>query len=277
MVKKSFLWIALSTLSFGCASQPDTLVAVESQGTEEAVTGASKIEYFSHGQYFTWNGIVVLNNQWGRDYATNSDKYQVIRLTDDNKVQFDYKWAGNTSYVKGYPTFVVGWHFGNPGGWMTPQGSFGLPARISDNKAFYASISGTHYNNGTYTEIMNLSWDIWLANSSNPSGPNGEIMVWPWRQNQQPIGSLQATATIWGATWDVYRGTMSAGGYSWTVVSYIRRSGTLSIGENLRDFINDARNRGWFSSSMYIVGIECGNEIIQGHGRFEYTSYTIRP
>lgn len=233
--------------------------------------------YTNHGDKFNWKNVIVFNNQWGRDAAANSDKYQHIVNNDNGSVSFQYKWAGSSSTVKGYPTLIAGWHYGNPGGWMTSQGSFGLPAKVSDNKAFATSVTGTHYNAGTYAETMNLSWDVWLADSSNPSYPSGEIMVWPWRVNQQPIGSKQETVSYWGASWDVYRGSMTSGGHTWNVVSFLRTSSTLSTGGNLRDFINECKNKGWISSNQYIVGIELGNEIMQGHGSFNYTNYTLAP
>lgn len=71
--------------------------------------------------------------------------------------------------------------------------------------------------------------------------------------------------------------SMTSGGHTWNVVSYLRTSKTLSTGGNLRDFINDARNKGWISPNPYIVGIELGNEIMQGHGFFNCTNYSLSP
>ncbi len=192
--------------------------------------------------------------QWGRNSATNSDWYQRIIQEDNNTVSWEYNWAGSSSSVKGYPVVMAGWHSGNPGGWMTSSGQKGFPSKISANRSYNTSASVSHSNAGTYREVMNLSWDVWIAWSSSPSAPGNEVMVWPWRVSQRPIGSRVGTVSLWGANWDPYSGQASSGSSSWYVFSFLRTSQTLSTGGNLRDFITNVRNRGWLSASQWIVG-----------------------
>jgi hypothetical protein len=231
--------------------------------------------YPNHGDRFTWNSLCVFNNQWGRQYA-NPGWYQRIVKEDNNTVSWEYKWWGRTDKVKGYPTIMAGWHYGDPGGWMTPKGSKNLPSKISDQKAYATSFNASHTNIILGAETMNLSWDVWLASTNSPTAPKYEIMVWPWRKNQLPIGSKVGTVAMWNANWDLYRGNTSSGATTWEVFTFIRTSSTLNTGGNLRDFINYvSQTKGWISSSTWIVGIEFGAELIQGNGSFNIRSYSL--
>ncbi|MEM5948514.1 hypothetical protein WKV44_08140 [Spirochaetia bacterium 38H-sp] len=242
---------------------------------EENLLLSRASSFWGHGESFYWNGFAVLNNQWGRQYASYG--YQAIVKTDNNRIQFWYQWDGDSYHVKGYPTIIAGWHYGQPGGWLTSYGSFGLPSRVWDNKAFFVDLDASHGNQGSISQIMNLSWDIWLSYSDNPSSPDAEIMIWPWRISQQPIGTKQGEVYFWSGYWDVYRGYMSSGGATWPVVSFVRKNTTLRAWGNLKDFINYVKSKNWISNSMYIVGIELGTELLKGQGWFHLEKYTLNP
>lgn len=201
--------------------------------------------YCNHGDRINESNKVWFNNQWGRDSASTASQC----IASGGRVQ--YKWCCNGS-VKGWPSYVVGWHYGNPGGWFTSSGTAGIPSHVNNN--FSSSISCSRNNQGTYTEIMNCSIDLWLCN--NTSGCNGaEIMGWCWHVNQQPIGSQVGTYN--GAR--VYKGTGSSAGGAATI-SYI---GTCSLN---RGHIQDAIGRGLAGSNWYVVGAEGGMELCQGEG-----------
>lgn len=233
----------------------------------------------NHGDSFTWNSFLVLNNQWGRDYA-NSGWYQRIVKEDNGTASFEYKWRGSTSKVKGYPAVIAGWHYGDAltGGYRTSYGSNGLPVKISAEKAFNSGFNASHTNIKNGYEKMNLSWDIWIAWSDQPSAPGNEIMIWPWRKNQQPIGSKVQTVSIWNTKWDLYSGQTTAGNNSWYVFTFVRQSNTLNTSGNLRDFINYIwKTKGWLKGDQWIVGIEFGTEIIEGEGSWNVSRYWLTP
>ena len=238
----------------------------------------ARMVYNDHGQDFYWNDFSILNNQWGRKFA-NSGWYQRIVQEDNNTISFEYNWWGNTSKVKGYPAIIVGWHYGDPGNkYMTPYGFKNLPVKISDNQAFISGISASHLNFKNY-EKMNISWDIWIAWSNLPNAPGNEIMIWPWRNLQLPLGSEKGkveTVSIWGTKWDLYSGIATNNDNSWYVFTFVKQTNTLDIKGNLQEFINYIwKTKGWLSGEQWIVGIECGTEIIEGQGSWNINSYML--
>jgi hypothetical protein len=218
----------------------------------------------------------VLNNQAGRTSAAPG-WYQRIIKEDNGTVSFEYNWGGNASTVKGYPAIVAGWHYGGPVGYLTATGSKSLPVRISAQKLFNSGISASHVNSNYSYEKMSLSWNIWIAASDKPSVPSKQIMIWVWRKNQVPIGSKVGTVSMWGTNWDLYSGKAPVSPY-WGVYTFVRQTTTLATSGNLRDFVNYLwKTKGWLSSSQWIVGIECGTELIQGKGKWNISRYWLTP
>jgi len=229
----------------------------------------------NHCDSFAWNGFSVLNNQWGREYA-EPGWYQRIIKEDNGTVSFEYKWQGNSSKVKGYPAVIAGWHFAESSCNYIPSGDFGLPAMISENKAFNSGIKALHVKKGS--ETMNLSWDIWIVKSIPPDKPSDEIMIWPWRKNQKPIGEIiEKKITLWNTKWDLYYGKNSITDPPWNVFTFVRRSNTLDTSGDLGDFINYLKEMEALKNDQYIVGIECGTEIIKGQGSWNIISYSLTP
>jgi len=233
--------------------------------------------YQVHDGNFMWNDICVLNNQWGRQRALNSDWYQRVVLEDDNTISFEYKWDSNNYNIMGYPAFVVGWHWGTLFGNRTHAGTFGLPAKVGDNPSYMVSASLSHKDEGTYPEFVNVSWDIWLGTNDNPKEPSYEIMVWPWYIRQIPDGILQGQITAWGAQWDVYKykAGSSSGGPAWNSFAFLRKTPTLQPSGDLGEFIKYLREREWLSDDQWIVGIQFGTELGRGQGSFRINSYSI--
>lgn len=97
-------------------------------------------------------------------------------------------------------------------------------------------------------------------------------MIWPYRSGGAgPAGTLQATATIAGTTWQIYRGTINA----WNVFSCVRVATSTSGSLNIRDFTSDLMSRGWMSNSTDLSSIESGTEVFAGNGRLDTTSYSV--
>ena len=122
-------------------------------------------------------------------------------------------------------------------------------------------------------EQGNTAWDIWLSpiDEPNPSYPGVEIMIWINHVAQYPIGSKTETVDMWGAQWDLWRGTMSSGGHTWDVFSFVKKYDTWSINnQNIYDFIGYLWKKNWVDGRRYIIGIEAGNEIMDGAGTYTY-------
>jgi hypothetical protein len=251
-----------------------TLVLV---GVVVAQPSEARTVYSAHGKSFSWNDFSVLNNQWGRDYA-KSGWYQRIVREENQTISFEYNWWGSTSEVKGYPAIIAGWHYGDPGGYMTQHQSKDLPVKISAERVFNTGINATHINRNNGYEKMNVSWDIWVAWSDRPSVPGNEIMIWPWNKNQRPIGSKVETVSIWNTAWDLYSGWQTVDSNRWCVFTFVRQSNTLNTSGNLRDFINYIwKTKGWLKGDQWIVGIECGTEIMEGKGSWNISRYWLNP
>eukprot|EP00002_Diphylleia_rotans_P006194 TRINITY_DN1552_c0_g1_i1.p1 TRINITY_DN1552_c0_g1~~TRINITY_DN1552_c0_g1_i1.p1 ORF type:complete len:298 (+),score=25.48 TRINITY_DN1552_c0_g1_i1:93-986(+) len=230
-------------------------------------TVVGQTAYWNDGARFNWSGGVVLNNQWGKGSA-NPGYYQAIVQQDNGSASFWYQWWGDDNSVKGYPAVIFGWHWG----YYTPYGQYGLPYQVGQGKSLNIQFSGAHRNLGNYQKL-NFAWDIWLAYSANPNVPNHEIMIWPYRVQQYPIGNRVETVNYWGASWDLHSGSMSDGKNTWYVFSFIRTSNSLNVQGNLADFINHVYRKGWVPAHEYVVGVELGTEVIQGHGEFDLYSY----
>ena len=229
--------------------------------------------YTSQDGNFMWNNLWVLNNQWGREKALNADWYQRVVLEDNNTISFEYKWDSRDYYIMGYPALIAGWHWG----YRTPMGAFGLPSRVGDKQSYIVSANLSHKNDGNYPEYLNVSWDIWLGTSDNPSEPNCEIMVWSWYTNQIPDGKLQGQITACGTQWDVYRYKVGidSGGPAWNSFAFLRKTPTLEPAGNLGELIGYLRSRGWLQDNDRIVGIEFGTELGRGQGSFRISNYSF--
>lgn len=153
-----------------------------------------------------------------------------------------------------YPSVYRGCHWGN----CTSSNPF--PIQEDNIASASTSVSITQpsgYNN-------DAAYDIWFNQTSTTSGqPNGtEIMIWINHQGSpQPFGSEVATATIDGATWEVWTGRQS----SWNIVSYVRQTPVTSVSNlNLLPFFSDAVSRGSLEPSWWLIDVEYGFEIWTG-------------
>ncbi|WP_237771186.1 GH12 family glycosyl hydrolase domain-containing protein [Kribbella sp. ALI-6-A] len=111
------------------------------------------------------------------------------------------------------------------------------------------------------------AYDIWAGNNAY------EIMLWMNKQGAVgPIGSRQATATVGGHTWDVYRGTNGAN----EVFSFVRTSNTNSGTVDIKAVLNWIRGRGWMADAT-VGEVQFGFEITSSGGglNFSTSSYSV--
>lgn len=207
------------------------------------------------------NNIYFLNNKWGYTAATE-DSYECITETSNT-----YHWTPKTQdgQVKGYAAYVKGWHYGVTTGYRYGQGAGGLPARIYDRPSIMGTWRISHSRNED-REVLNTSWDIWLGHvdEPNPNTPGGEVMIWLNHAEQYALGSYRETVNIWGMNWDLFVGEAS----DWTCYSFVNQGNTWDVENvNLYDFFDYLwAQKNYIDGRRYIVGIEAGNEIMQGSG-----------
>ena len=203
---------------------------------------------------------IVQNNNWG------SDIQQCVTARDSGFTVTSGQMNKPTNGAPGsYPSIFFGCHYGN-----CTDGS-GLPKVRSSLSSLDSSVQIT-----TAPGYWNASYDIWFDQTAKTNGQNNgaEIMVWLNHQGPpQPIGSQVATATIAGATWNVWFGRVNDNG-GWNVISYVRQQPTTSFSGNLLAFADDAANRGHLQRSWYVTSVQFGFEPWVGGPGLGVTSFS---
>ncbi|HEY3483534.1 MAG TPA: RICIN domain-containing protein [Streptomyces sp.] len=227
-VVAALLLAALSLTSASTASASTTLCGK---------TDSMKV---SGGKY------IVQNNEWGDSIQ------QCIDVNDDGfNVTTGWHNVGTGGAPAAYPSIYAGCHYGN-----CSSGN-GLPQQVS---AFGNPQSSVNFN--TADGQWDAAYDIWFDTSSNPSGQNNgeEMMIWANHSGPpSPFGSKVGTASIGGATYDVWYGRQN-NGIAWNTVSYVRQQTTNAITVNIKDFTNDSISRGYLQSSWYMTSVQFGFE-----------------
>jgi Glycosyl hydrolase family 12/Cellulose binding domain len=194
------------------------------------------------------NRYEVMNNNWG-DTTT-----QCITVTSTG---FAITTASHNKPTNGapgsYPAVYYGCH------WGTCSPGTVLPKPASSESGIQTSVSMSYPTSGTY----DAAYDIWYDPTARTNGQNtgAEIMIWLNKVGSiQPIGSVVATVSLAGATWNVWEGVGTGNGASWNVISYVRTSTTSSAGFAPSTFFNYAVSRGYAQSSWYLTSIQAGFE-----------------
>jgi hypothetical protein len=206
------------------------------------------------------NEYVVQNNRW------NSEETQCIDVKGTaftvTQGQFGLPTSGPPAT---YPAIFKGCHWGN-----CTDGS-GLPVQVAKLPAVVSSWStAVPAAGGAY----DVAYDLWFNRAPATSGqPDGtELMIWlDHAGGVQPAGSQVATATVAGATWDVWTGPME----SWKYVAYVRQPPTHQVDSlDIRAFVTDSVNRKLIDPSQYLIAIEAGFEIWKGGAGFATNAFS---
>jgi hypothetical protein len=193
---------------------------------------------------------IVQNNVWGADIQ------QCISVAGTGFAITSGQHNKPTNGAPGaYPSIYLGCHYGN----CTTNS--GLPAMRSSLSAVDSSVQFR-----TAPGQWNAAYDLWFDPAAKTDGQNNgaEIMVWVNHQGApQPVGAKQATASIGGATWDVWFGRINDNG-GWNVISYVRQPTATSWSGNLLAFADDAASRGHVQRSWYLTSVQFGFEPWEG-------------
>ena len=206
---------------------------------------------------------IVQNNEW------NSNSPQCVNTTGGTgwTVSTGDQNAGTDGPPGSYPSIYRGCHWGR-----CTTGS-GLPVQVSRLGPASSSWSTTEPQSGAY----DTSYDIWFNSTPTTSGqPDGaELMIWlNSRGGVRPAGSMVGTATIDGATWQVWKTRMN----SWNYIAYVRESPTTAVnGLDIRAFTQDAESRGSVQPSWYLMDVEAGFELWQGGHGMTTNSFSFDP
>ncbi|MEO3807414.1 cellulose binding domain-containing protein [Sphaerisporangium sp. B11E5] len=219
------------------------------------------------GDSVTMGKYWINNNLWGQSSGTGR-QCMWAGSTSGNTISWgtSWTWSNSPSQVKSYVSSVLGWHWG----WKVP-GS-GLPVQVSANRNVNTTWNYALTLQGG-TNTFNVAYDLWLHPNSTPNteNPSDEVMIWTYRGGgASPVGSRQATVTIAGTTWELWRGNVG-----WEVFSFVRTGNATSVQLNLRDFLSVLVSRGWLSSSKYLTSVQAGTEVFVGQGRLDTTAYSV--
>ena len=190
----------------------------------------------------------VMNNVWGASTAQCIEVYP-----DSSYFKVTLSEHNNGNSVAAYPSIFKGCHWG----WCTTKNN---PMPISIREIESAPFTWT-VNTQDVTGTWNAAFDIWFAPEGTGNNYSAELMIWlDYHGGATPAGSFQGAIEIGGIKWNLYFVAWS----SWNYIAYRATSPIDSINADLRDFIDDALNRGYLYTPWYLHAIEAGFEIFSG-------------
>jgi glycosyl hydrolase family 12 len=133
----------------------------------------------------------------------------------------------------------------------------------------FSSITSTFAETSPDRGIYEDAYDIWLNGVATPGST--EVMIWNDNHGQVPAGSLQATVTIDGRSYAVWKTT---GNYIAFVASTNFTSGTA----NLLDFFQWLMMKGWIPGNTTLGQVDYGAELVSTNGvpaTFTFSDFSV--
>jgi len=228
---------ALLVAAFFAVSAAGTALAAVPAGADTQICAQYGTTTIQSGRY------IVMNNVWG---ASTS---QCINVTSTG---FQITSANHNNSTSGapaaYPAVYLGCHYGA----CTTGSPF--PKQVSALTSVTSSVAITVPTSGAW----DASYDIWYDPTARTNGQNtgAELMIWVNHLGApQPGGSKIGTASLAGATWDVWYNNSG-----WNLISYVRQQTATSFSGSILDFTKDATTRGYIKSSWYMTSVQYGFE-----------------
>ncbi|ANS62849.1 endo-1,4-beta-glucanase [Streptomyces lincolnensis] len=212
------------------------------------------------------------NNVWG---AKNASGKQCTWLNSyrNGKANWEtsFDWTGDRTSVKAYGSIILGWHWG----WK--EKNTRLPIRLNSGR----KVTGSWTFNITQNTptVMNVAYDVWFHQKSNPDWkdqPHDEMMVWLNRQNGAgPLGTKRETVNVGGTSWDLYVGKIVNPNSSWNVYSFVRTTNTNSATTDLTGLANTLVQKRLLANTSYLTSVEAGTEVFTGRGKLSTSAYSV--
>lgn len=203
---------------------------------------ASAAVWSSSDRYGSWSngGYTLYNNVWGSNPGPQTiwaNSYSNWGVWSDQP---------STSGVKSYPEVTR---------------TIGQP--VSSLSHITSSFSDSLPSAGAFES----AYDIWA------NGNADEIMLWTYTQNVGPLGSYQATATIGGSTWRIYRGSNGSN----AVFSFVRTGNETSGSVDIKAVFSWLASAGWLTNAT-LNSVDFGWEITSTNNageNFQVNSYSL--
>lgn len=132
----------------------------------------------------------------------------------------------------------------------------------------FHSITSSFAESSPHTGIYEDAYDIWL-NGVASSGST-EVMVWTENHGQRPLGSVQATLSLGGRTYQVWRQRR--------YIAFVAVSTFTSGTVNLLAMFQWLMNRGWIPGSSTLGQIDYGVELVSTNSApatFAFTAFSV--
>jgi len=137
----------------------------------------------------------------------------------------------------------------------------------------YRTITSNFAGVGPRVGIYNVAYDVWL-NGVGWGGGSTEFMVWTENFNQRPLGSVRATVTFGGMTYDAWH--YNSGDAN--VISLVAKSTMYSGTLDLKAMFDWAIARGMMPANSTVNQIGYGVEVCSTNNtrqRFTFTDFSI--
>jgi limonene-1,2-epoxide hydrolase len=134
----------------------------------------------------------------------------------------------------------------------------------------FNGITSTFAETSPHVGIYDVAYDIW-TNGVAAAGCT-EFMIWNENYKQVPSGSLAATVTLGGRTYNVYK--TSNNGYIAFIPTVVFTSGTVDILE----IFNWTISKGWLPANSTLGQLDFGVEFVSTNGTnaaFKCTDFSI--
>jgi hypothetical protein len=163
--------------------------------------------------------------------------------------------------------------FSNWGVWSDQPNTGGVKSYPDVSKAVNQAVSSLSKITSSFSDTLpsagafESAYDIWANNNAD------EIMLWTYTQNVGPLGSLQATASVGGSSWNVYRGSNGSN----AVFSFVRNGNETSGTVDIKAVFNWLSAKGWLTNAT-LNTVDFGWEITSTNNtgeNFVVNSYSL--
>jgi hypothetical protein len=193
--------------------------------------------------YFVANDVLGVSGpgQTQTIYACSYSDWYVVASMDNHK--------GN--HVESYPN---------------SHRDFDSEPKISSFNSITSTFAVASPDSGIYED----AYDIWLNGIGWPEST--EVMIWTYTHGQAPGGSDQATVTIGGESYTVWRGRKG------TYIAFVANSGFTSATMNLLDFLRWLVSEGWVAGNATLGQVDYGAEVVSTNGvpaTFAFSNFSV--
>ncbi|UCH66474.1 MAG: T9SS type A sorting domain-containing protein [Ignavibacterium sp.] len=205
---------------------------------------------------------LIENNVWGKGNIVNYT--QCIYETSEGKFGWHWDWPDSGYNVKAYPEVIFG---RKP--WWNESTYPALPLKLSAIESFIVDFDLNMSATGSY----NLAFEFWvIADSlSDENNITPEVMIWTDSNIMIPAGSVIATVSFDGFTYNLYRDVFT----NWTYFAFLSETVQYQGTLNVHKFINYMVDQGLLNPTEYFASFELGNEVINGNGVTNIHNYEI--